>query len=84
MQVPLVRGLVKGYGCDEELMHAVDGACLEVTAGQAVAVMGHSGCGKSALLHLGRRGTLLTADQARRRPRAVLASVTGPILVAAS
>ena len=46
------RGLRKQYGRDEGLVRAVDGADLDVAAGETLAVMGPSGCGKSTLLHL--------------------------------
>jgi ABC-type lipoprotein export system ATPase subunit len=50
----LVRasGLRKEYGSGTGLIRAVDGADLEVTRGEALAVQGPSGCGKSTLLHL--------------------------------
>ena len=46
------RGLRKQYGRDQGLIRAVDGADLDVAAGETLAVMGPSGCGKSTLLHL--------------------------------
>jgi ABC-type lipoprotein export system ATPase subunit len=46
------RDLRKTYGKDAGLVRAVDGADLDVAAGETVAIMGPSGCGKSTLLHL--------------------------------
>jgi putative ABC transport system ATP-binding protein len=45
-------GLRRDFGRGAGLVRAVDGADLEVAAGETVAVMGPSGCGKSTLLHL--------------------------------
>jgi ABC-type glutathione transport system ATPase component len=44
------RGLRQQYGRDEGLVRAVDRVDLDVAAGQTVAVMGPSGCGKPTLL----------------------------------
>ncbi len=49
-RVIVVRDLVKTY--EGGLIRALNGASLEVAAGEFVAVVGPSGCGKSTLLHL--------------------------------
>jgi len=46
------RGLRKDYGSGEALMRALDMVDLDVSRGEAVAVIGPGGCGKSTLLHL--------------------------------
>jgi putative ABC transport system ATP-binding protein len=45
---PVLRARVlrKQYGQGEGLVRAVDGVDLEVAAGETVAVMGPSGCGR--------------------------------------
>jgi ABC-type dipeptide/oligopeptide/nickel transport system ATPase component len=40
------RGLRREYGREAGLVRAVDGVDLDVAAGETVAVMGPSGCGK--------------------------------------
>jgi ABC-type lipoprotein export system ATPase subunit len=52
--VPVVRaeGLVKTFGEGRAARRVLDGACLSVSAGEVVAVIGRSGTGKSTLLHL--------------------------------
>jgi ABC-type lipoprotein export system ATPase subunit len=47
-----VSGLVKSFGEGRTARRILDGADLEVTAGEVVAVLGRSGSGKSTLLHL--------------------------------
>jgi ABC-type lipoprotein export system ATPase subunit len=46
------RGLVKTYGRGRAAQRVLDGAGLDVEAGELVAVVGRSGSGKSTLLHL--------------------------------
>ncbi len=52
--MPLVsaRGLVKTFGSGRAARRVLDGADLDVEAGEVVAVIGRSGTGKSTLLHL--------------------------------
>ena len=54
------RGLVKIHGRGRAARRVLDGAELEVSAGELVAVTGRSGSGKSTLLHL--LGALDRAD----------------------
>src|SRR3954470_10999146 len=46
------RGLVKTYGEGRVARRVLDGADLDVAAGEVVAVLGRSGSGKSTLLHV--------------------------------
>ena len=50
--VARARGLVKSYGHGRASVRVLDGADLDVSAGEMVAVVGRSGSGKSTLLHL--------------------------------
>jgi len=46
------RGLVKRYRSGERLLEVLRGLDIEVAAGEAVAIVGDSGVGKSTLLHV--------------------------------
>jgi ABC-type lipoprotein export system ATPase subunit len=52
MGVVCARGLVKAFGEGRAARRVLDGADLDVQAGEVVAVLGRSGSGKSTLLHL--------------------------------
>src|SRR3954462_14168559 len=52
MTVVSARGLVKAFGEGRAARKVLDGADLDVEAGEVVAVLGRSGSGKSTLLHL--------------------------------
>jgi ABC-type lipoprotein export system ATPase subunit len=52
MAVVAASGLVKSYGEGRAARRVLDGAALEVQAGEVVAILGRSGSGKSTLLHL--------------------------------
>jgi ABC-type lipoprotein export system ATPase subunit len=54
MQDPVARarGLVKTYGSRRTAQRVLDGADVDVQAGELLAVVGRSGSGKSTLLHL--------------------------------
>jgi ABC-type lipoprotein export system ATPase subunit len=52
VDVVTARGLVKTYGRGRAARRVLDGADLDVRAGELVAVVGRSGSGKSTLLHL--------------------------------
>jgi ABC-type lipoprotein export system ATPase subunit len=52
MPVVRARGVVKEFGTGRAARRVLDGADLDVAAGELVAVVGRSGTGKSTLLHL--------------------------------
>jgi ABC-type lipoprotein export system ATPase subunit len=52
MAVVAARGIVKSFGTGRAARRVLDGADLEVQAGEVVAILGRSGSGKSTLLHL--------------------------------
>ena len=52
MAIVRARGLVKTFGAGRAARRVLDGADLDVEAGEVVAVIGRSGSGKSTLLHL--------------------------------
>ena len=52
MGIVAASGLVKTFGDGRAARRILDGAELEVAAGEVVAILGRSGSGKSTLLHL--------------------------------
>jgi ABC-type lipoprotein export system ATPase subunit len=52
MSVVRARGVTKAFGRGRAERRVLDGADLDVAAGELVAVVGRSGSGKSTLLHL--------------------------------
>ena len=53
-ETPVVRArdLYRAYGSGRSQVHGLVGVSLDVDAGEVVAVMGTSGCGKTTLLHV--------------------------------
>ena len=52
MSVVRARGVTKSFGQGRAARRVLDGADLDVAAGELVAIVGRSGSGKSTLLHL--------------------------------
>src|SRR5918997_4877999 len=52
MSVVRARGVTKTFGAGRAARTVLDGADLDVAAGELVAIVGRSGSGKSTLLHL--------------------------------
>jgi ABC-type lipoprotein export system ATPase subunit len=52
MAILAAAGLVKTFGAGRTARRVLDGAALDVEAGEMVAVLGRSGSGKSTLLHV--------------------------------
>src|SRR4051812_39338903 len=52
MAVVAASGIVKSYGAGRGARRILDGADLDVQAGEVVAILGRSGSGKSTLLHV--------------------------------
>jgi ABC-type lipoprotein export system ATPase subunit len=52
MAAVAASGIVKSFGTGRAARRVLDGADLEVQAGEVVAILGRSGSGKSTLLHL--------------------------------
>ena len=65
MTVVSAHGLVKTFGRGRAARRVLDGADLDVAAGEVVAVIGRSGSGKSTLLHCAAGLDSLTSGEAR-------------------
>src|SRR5262245_4485340 len=84
-QAPLlsVRDLKVSFALDEGLVRAVDGTSFDVLPGQALGVVGESGCGKSvtmrAILQLVERPGRITSGEIRFR-RASSNGVDGEVI----
>ena len=72
MAVVSARGLVRTFGEGRAARRVLDGADLDVAAGEIVAVLGRSGSGKSTLLHV--LGGLDRPGRGHRRGRRASAS----------
>ena len=79
MNEPLVRarGLHKSFASGAGTIHVLRGLDLEVAAGEAVAVVGDSGVGKSTLLHRAASGMIPGFPPHLKVPRSHLA-LQGP------
>ena len=82
MTIASARGLVKTFGRGRAARRVLEGADLDVAAGELVAVLGRSGSGKSTLLHLlggldrPEAGTIVVAgERVDGRPERELARV---------
>ena len=47
-----LKGITKDYAVGEETVHALKGIDLEFRESEFVAILGHSGCGKTTLLNI--------------------------------
>ena len=47
-----LKGITKDYAVGDETVHALKGIDLEFRKSEFVAVLGHSGCGKTTLLNI--------------------------------
>ena len=61
-----LKGITKDYAVGDETVHALKGIDLEFRKSEFVAVLGHSGCGKTTLLNIiGASGLYLKASNRR-------------------
>ena len=47
-----LKGITKDYAVGDDAVHALKGIDLEFRESEFVAVLGHSGCGKTTLLNI--------------------------------
>ena len=47
-----LKGITKDYAVGEDTVHALKGIDLEFRKSEFVAILGHSGCGKTTLLNI--------------------------------